>query len=38
MSETSVTVEGLLKVFDVPEREAGLVAAAKGSCAGRRVR
>ena len=30
MSETSVTVEGLLKVFDVPEREAGLVAATKG--------
>jgi viologen exporter family transport system ATP-binding protein len=30
MSEPSVTVEGLLKVFDVPEREAGLVAATKG--------
>ena len=30
MSEPSVRVEGLLKVFDVPEREAGLKAAAKG--------
>src|SRR6476660_2614411 len=30
MSEHSVQVEGLLKVFDVPEREAGLRAAAKG--------
>jgi viologen exporter family transport system ATP-binding protein len=30
MNEPSVTVEGLLKVFDVPEREAGLVAATKG--------
>jgi len=30
MSEHSVQVAGLLKVFDVPEREAGLRAAAKG--------
>jgi ABC-2 type transport system ATP-binding protein len=30
MSEYSVQVGGLLKVFDVPEREAGLRAAAKG--------
>jgi ABC-2 type transport system ATP-binding protein len=30
MSEASVTVDGLLKVFDVPERDPGLVAAAKG--------
>jgi ABC-2 type transport system ATP-binding protein len=30
MSEHSVQVGGLLKVFDVPEREAGLRAAAKG--------
>jgi viologen exporter family transport system ATP-binding protein len=30
MSEHSVFVDGLLKVFDVPEREAGLRAAAKG--------
>jgi ABC-2 type transport system ATP-binding protein len=30
MSEPTVRVEGLLKVFDVPEREAGLLAAAKG--------
>ncbi len=30
MSEASVTVAGLLKVFDVPEREPGLVAATKG--------
>jgi viologen exporter family transport system ATP-binding protein len=30
MSEHSVRVAGLLKVFDVPEREAGLRAAAKG--------
>jgi ABC-2 type transport system ATP-binding protein len=29
MSEPAVKVDGLLKVFDVPEREAGLVAAAK---------
>jgi ABC-2 type transport system ATP-binding protein len=30
MSEHSVQVAGLMKVFDVPEREAGLRAAAKG--------
>jgi ABC-2 type transport system ATP-binding protein len=30
MSEHAVRVESLLKVFDVPEREAGLKAAAKG--------
>ena len=30
MSDRAVTVDGLLKVFDVPEREAGLRAAAKG--------
>ena len=30
MSEHTVRVDGLLKVFDVPEREAGLAAAAKG--------
>jgi ABC-2 type transport system ATP-binding protein len=30
MTESAVRVEGLLKVFDVPEREAGLRAAAKG--------
>ena len=30
MSEHTVHVDGLLKVFDVPEREAGLAAAAKG--------
>jgi len=30
VSEHAVHVDGLLKVFDVPEREAGLVAAAKG--------
>jgi ABC-2 type transport system ATP-binding protein len=30
LSEAAVRVDGLLKVFDVPEREAGLVAAAKG--------
>ena len=30
MSAAAVRVDGLLKVFDVPEREAGLVAAAKG--------
>jgi ABC-2 type transport system ATP-binding protein len=30
VSEPSIRVEGLLKVFDVPEREAGLKAAAKG--------
>ena len=30
MSEHAVHVDGLVKVFDVPEREAGLVAAAKG--------
>ena len=30
MSNAAVRVDGLLKVFDVPEREAGLVAAAKG--------
>jgi ABC-2 type transport system ATP-binding protein len=29
MSEAAVKVDGLLKVFDVPEREAGLVAATK---------
>ena len=29
MTEASVRVEGLLKVFDVPEREAGLKAATK---------
>ena len=28
--EAAVRVDGLLKVFDVPEREPGLVAAAKG--------
>jgi ABC-2 type transport system ATP-binding protein len=28
--EQAVVVDRLLKVFDVPEREAGLVAAAKG--------
>ena len=28
--EPAVRVDGLLKVFDVPEREAGLSAAAKG--------
>ena len=30
MTEAAVRVDGLLKVFDVPEREAGLLAAAKG--------
>jgi ABC-2 type transport system ATP-binding protein len=30
VSEHTVHVDGLLKVFDVPEREAGLAAAAKG--------
>src|SRR6187200_1046346 len=30
MMEPAVRVDGLLKVFDVPEREPGLVAAAKG--------
>ena len=30
MSEHAVHVDGLVKVFDVPEREAGLAAAAKG--------
>jgi len=30
VSDPAVHVDGLLKVFDVPEREAGLVAAAKG--------
>ena len=30
MTEPAVRVDGLLKVFDVPEREAGLLAAAKG--------
>ncbi len=30
MTEAAVQVDGLLKVFDVPEREAGLLAAAKG--------
>ena len=30
MNEHAVHVDGLLKVFDVPEREAGLAAAAKG--------
>jgi ABC-2 type transport system ATP-binding protein len=30
VSEHTVRVDGLLKVFDVPEREAGLAAAAKG--------
>jgi ABC-2 type transport system ATP-binding protein len=30
VSEHTVRVEGLLRVFDVPEREAGLAAAAKG--------
>ena len=30
MTEAAVHVDGLLKVFDVPEREAGLLAATKG--------
>jgi ABC-2 type transport system ATP-binding protein len=30
VSDPAVRVDGLLKVFDVPEREAGLLAAAKG--------
>jgi ABC-2 type transport system ATP-binding protein len=30
MTDAAVQVDGLLKVFDVPEREAGLLAAAKG--------
>ena len=30
MTEPAVQVDGLLKVFDVPEREAGLLAATKG--------
>ena len=30
MTEPAVHVDALLKVFDVPEREAGLLAATKG--------